>query len=270
MIVNRSGYYKWLSRKACPNRYQQDRTVLTGLLKAEHEKHKSYGYHRLAQSIRNGTGWVFSDNLAHKCCKAAAIYSKARPYKYRKPGGEHLVYGNLVRGAWNAARPLELVVSDMTCIQHNGITHEWTLFLDTYNNEILAHSLSKRLGDNLPYYKCLDVLKQKVGKKTEQTAPVVLHTDQGAVYSSRAFQQAHHEYNIIRSMSRVGTPTDNQIIESLNGWIKNELYLDFDLKNTDNISDTLSRYVDYFNNRRPAFALGYKSPVQFRTEQGFL
>ena len=28
-------------------------------------------------------------------------------------------------------------------------------------------------------------------------------------------------------MSRAGTPTDNPIIESLNGWIKEELFLDF-------------------------------------------
>ncbi|MBQ4332215.1 MAG: IS3 family transposase [Clostridia bacterium] len=31
----------------------------------------------------------------------------------------------------------------------------------------------------------------------------------------------------------------------------------------------LDRYVDYFNNHRPAAALGYKSPVQYKTELGF-
>ena len=31
----------------------------------------------------------------------------------------------------------------------------------------------------------------------------------------------------------------------------------------------LDRYVHYFNNRRPAAALGYKSPVQYKTELGF-
>ncbi len=32
-------------------------------------------------------------------------------------------------------------------------------------------------------------------------------------------------YNIIRSMSRIGTPTDNPIIESKNGWLKTECTL---------------------------------------------
>ena len=103
----------------------------------------------------------------------------------------------------------------------------------------------------------------------EQTSQVVFHTDQGAVYSSRAFCQAHKDYNILRSMSRVGTPTDNPIIEALNGWIKEELFLDFDLAHAKDVPALLDSYVDFFNNRRLAAALGYRSPVQYRTELGF-
>ena len=36
MSVNRSGYYKWLARKDTPNRYEQDRILLTKLLMEEH------------------------------------------------------------------------------------------------------------------------------------------------------------------------------------------------------------------------------------------
>lgn len=109
-----------------------------------------------------------------------------------------------------------------------------------------------------------------MSKREEQTSQVVLHTDQGAVYSSQAFCQAHYHYNILRSMSRGGTPTDNPIIEALNGWIKEELYLDFGLAHTDNVPALLDAYVQFFNNDRPAAALAYKSPVQYRTERGFL
>lgn len=46
MLVNRSGYYKWLARKDKPNRYEQDRIILTKLLLEQHNKHKTKGYHR--------------------------------------------------------------------------------------------------------------------------------------------------------------------------------------------------------------------------------
>ncbi|WP_414601439.1 IS3 family transposase [Evtepia sp.] len=32
----------------------------------------------------------------------------------------------------------------------------------------------------------------------------------------------------------------------------------------------MNQYVYFFNNFRPAAALGYKSPVQYKTELGFL
>ena len=70
-------------------------------------------------------------------------------------------------------------------------------------------------------------------------------------------------------MSRGGTPTDNPVIEALNGWIKNELYLDFDLTHAKNVPELLDHYVFYFNNQRLHSALGYKSPVQYKTELGF-
>lgn len=158
----------------------------------------------------------------------------------------------------------------MTVLKNKGKQWEWTLLLDTFNNEIIAHSVSPIAGDNKPYYECLEKLNLLASKKEEQKPKVVFHTDQGAVYSSRAFQHAHKDYNILRSMSRGGTPTDNPIIEALNGWMKEELYLDFGLNEAENLPDLLNKYVYFFNNQRPAAALGYKSPVQYKTELGFL
>lgn len=269
MGVNRSGYYKWRQRKGTPNRYEQNRIVLTELLRMAHKKHPSHGYHRLALDVFLETGWVFSHNLVHKCCKAAGIHSKARKHRYQHPGEESVLFANEVRGRWNATQPLQLVVSDMTMFKVGNTSWEWTILLDTFNNEILAHCVTSQAGSNKPYYHCLDELKKRMNKREEQTSQVVLHTDQGAVYSSQAFCQAHHDYNILRSMSRRGTPTDNPIIEALNGWIKEELYLDFGLAHAVNIPALLENYVHFFNYERPAAALGYKSPVQYRSERGF-
>ena len=140
MDINQSGYYKWKRHKGKPNRYEQDRILLTQLLKAEHTKHPSHGYHRLAHDVFSETGWMFSHNLAHKCCKAAGIHSKARKYRYKKSGEESVKFPNKVKGNWNATRPLEIVVSDMIIFKHKGVSWEWILLLDTFNNGILATS----------------------------------------------------------------------------------------------------------------------------------
>ena len=271
MGVSKSGYYKWKNRQGVLNRYEQDRQLLTKLLSEQHKKHPSHGYHMLADDVFQATGWVFSHNLAHKCCKYAGIQSKARKYRYKKKDDEENVeFPNEVNGNWNATGPTQIVVSDMTVFKNKGKNWEWTLLVDTFNNEILAHQATPVQGNTKPYYHCLEVLKKLAGKKNEEQTPqVVLHTDQGSVYSSQAFRQAHEHYNILRSMSKVGTPTDNAIIEALNGWIKEELYLDFGLETAEDVPKLLDEYVYYFNNRRPAAALGYKSPVQYKTELGF-
>lgn len=266
MDLNRSGYYKWLRRKETPNRYELNRKDLIGLLRKEHLKHKSYGYHRLASVIRNATGWIFSDHYAHVCAKLEGIKSQARHYQYRKSGDEHILYKNLIQSEWTASRPLEIVVSDMTVLQSKGIHYEWTYILDTFNNEIIASSISSKSGDPKTYYACLNQLTAQI--KGAET-PTILHTDQGSIYSSQAFARAHQKYNITRSMSRSGTPTDNPIIESLNGWIKAELKVDYQYQNSDHLPTLIQDYIHHFNYDRPAYALQYKTPIQYKTDLGF-
>ena len=140
----------------------------------------------------------------------------------------------------------------MTIFKSRGAQWEWTLLVDTFNNEILAHQVTNIPGNSQPYYHCLEQLKKLAGKKTEEQTPqAVFHTDQGSVCSSRG-GQTHEQYNILRSMSRRATPTDNSIMEALNGWIKEELFLDYGLATTENVPVLLDTYVHYFNHERPA------------------
>lgn len=141
------------------------------------------------------------------------------------------------------------------------------IFLDVFNNEIIASSVTNKVGSSLPYFHCLEYLTDK---KKEQNYPVILHTDQGSVYSSTGFYQTHKDYtNIKRSMSRAGTPTDNPIIEALNGWIKEEMRTDFNLRDAEGIPLFIEKCVHYFNNERLSYKLNYQTPVQYRIQQGF-
>ena len=107
-----------------------------------------------------------------------------------------------------------------------------------------------------------DTTDDLIEKAKEQADPVTFHTDQGSVYSSQAFYNAHKEYNIIRSMSRAGKPTDNPIIESVNGWIKAELISEGWFRRYDSAEDMISDYVRYYNNDRPAYSLQSVPPVK--------
>lgn len=155
----------------------------------------------------------------------------------------------------------------MTAFKVKRIYYELTLYIDAWNKEIIGYGLASRKGNVSSYY---DGLNQVLSKIKDQTTDyVILHTDQGSVYSSKLYNNLLVDYNILHSMSWAGTPTDNPVNESLNGWIKEELFIDFDLKDSDNIPKLIDEYIIYFNNDRPSYALKYKTPIQYKIESGF-
>ena len=113
-----------------------------------------------------------------------------------------------------------------------------------------------------------NMLNNKI-KRGYKDLDTIVHTDQGAVYSSVSFNNMFASYKIIRSMSRAGTPTDNPVIESKNGWIKKEMYIDFDINNYNTVQEFIDDIVYDNNNYRPSYALKYKNPVEYRTQLGF-
>ncbi len=82
-----------------------------------------------------------------------------------------------------------------------------------------------------------------------------------------AYNELIKDTNIVRSMSRAGKPTDNPVNEALNGWIKEEIFIDFKLEQCNGREDfiqTIKRYVKYYNTQRPCFAIGYDTPENYR------
>lgn len=268
MDVSRSGYYKWLNRKNNPSikdiKIKQDSEFIINIF----NKHKSHGYRWLTAYISNRYNVKYSENYVFKILQYNFLRSTSKHYQWQKPLEEHETYKNLIWNHWyKVNKPYEVVVSDMTQFYANKTLYELTFYIDVFNNEILTYGLATRKGDISSYYDGLNKLLDKL--KKEQTSLSILHTDQGSVYSSKSYNKLLSINSIQHSMSRAGTPTDNPVNESLNGWIKEELFQDFDLKHSNNVQETIEQYIHYYNYIRPAYALNYKTPIQYKIELGF-
>ena len=262
MGVNRSGFYKWKKRLEHPSDRIKSFVSNIMLFREYHAKYPSHGYRWLNAKIRLDTGLLISDQYAHKCCKTAGIVSISKHYRYKKPGDPFKIYPNLLMTGLNVDGPLQCVVSDMTAFYLKGTYYELTLYMDLWNNEILSYSLSGKRGDRMTYIAGLRDLIEL--KKRNSDLEMILHTDQGSVYASKAFNELLPLYNIIHSMSRAGTPTDNAAMEAINGWIKAELFTDLHLTSNENIRDEVERYIRFYNEERPAYSLNYLTPKQYR------
>ena len=262
LCVNRSGFYKWKKRLEHPSNRMKSFVSDLVLFKEYHAKYPSHGYRWLNAKIMLDTGLVMSDQRAHRICKAAGITSVSKHYRYKKPGDPFKVYPNLLMTGINISGPLQCIVSDMTAFYLQGVYYELTLFMDLWNNEILSYSLSKKRGDRMTY---MSGLKGILDIKAQYPdLEMILHTDQGSVYSSKSFNELLPLYNIVHSMSRAGTPTDNAAMEAINGWIKTEMFSDLHITSNESIDKEIARYIVFFNEERPAYSLNYLTPKQYR------
>ena len=262
MGIQRSSFYSWKEHLSNPSDRARNFVSNILLFQEYHLRFPSHGYRWLNAKIRLDTGLVLSDPYAHRCCKTAGIKSKAKHYKYKKPGDPYRVFPNLLFSEMQIDGPLQCIVSDMTAFYVKGVYYELTLYMDLWNNEIVSHSLSSKRGDRMTYISGLEDLIEL--KQQHPEYRMILHSDQGSVYASKSFNELLPMYGITRSMSRAGTPTDNAAMEAINGWIKAELFMDLHVTGEKPVKEEVDDYILFFNEQRPAYSLGYLTPKQYR------
>lgn len=153
MNINRSGFYKWLSRRSNPSIREINRNDACRIFQEYHDNFPSHGYRWLNAKIRLDLGVVYSDNYAHKICKFLNIKSESKHFKRygKKVNREIKNFPNYILADLNPLRPFQIVVTDMTAFWANKHYYELTLFMDLFNNEIIAYYLSNKKGDPSSY-----------------------------------------------------------------------------------------------------------------------
>jgi len=133
--------------------------------------------------------------------------------------------------------------------------------LDLYNNEIVAY----RLYDHQQTSLVIDTLKAALEARGNPKG-VIIHSDQGSVYTSYAYQHLVKEMNLVSSMSRRGNCWDNAVIESFHSNIKSEefQYVKYNSLSIQEVRNRVDQFMKHYNEERIQEKLGYQSPIEFR------
>ena len=251
MGVSRSGYYKHLQLQKKGELRSEKLRLAIALVSDAHRSHPSHGYRWIAAYIRKNKKCNFSDGLIYKAFRYLGITSETKHKKRVRPRIVKDKYPNLIFATWEKVdRPRQVIVSDMTAFYAGDRYYELTMYFDVFTKQILSWRLAKQRGDREPYLDGLQDVLDLLEYEGSVKEPIYLHTDQGSVYSSMAYNDLVQNTNIIRSMSRAGKPTDNPVNESLNGWIKEELFADFHLGEKEEryfVVCAIEEYIDYYN-----------------------
>ena len=173
------------------------------------------------------------------------LLSVVRRKKYRNYG-EHLHrYPNLLNRDFNAERPNQKWVTDISYIKTNLGTLYLSVIRDLYDNSIIAYKTGTEQNINL----VLSTIRE-AKKKEKVTAELQLHSDQGFQYTSHRYFKLTKLYNITPSMSRKGNPYDNALAENFFSILKTECIYRTKPESYEEARLLIAEYIHFYNNER--------------------
>ena len=180
-----------------------------------------------------------------------ALYRKPRT---TRPKAGHKVYPYLLRNL-TIDRPNQVWAMDITYIpMARGFVY-LAAVVDWSTRRVLAW----RISITMDVHFCLEAVEEAIQR---YGTPVIMNTDQGSQFTSRAFVGLMKEHEIRISMDGKNSWRDNVFVERLWRSVK---YEDIYLKAYESVSEVrtgLSKYFNFYNSRRPHSSLDGQTPDQ--------
>jgi len=185
-----------------------------------------------------------------------------KPYKsYIKTTdsrGHHHKYDNLISGKEvNGAN--QVVCGDITYFASTAGRFYIFSFIDVYTLEIKGIIASKNM-QGIHAEKCLGQVI-KYGGKNKYDNELIVHTDGGGQYRSDAYQKMLRDAQILPSQAK--TCLENGLAERVNGIIKNDYLIDFNIKSEKQLNKILKQIQHDHNQVWPSQKLGWKTPCEY-------
>ena len=239
--VSRSGYYGYVSRMGIP---AWDLPLAEKIRECQEKCGRTYGYRRVhIWPERNGI--YRNPKTVLRVMQKYGLLSVIRRKKYRNYGEYLHRYPNLLNRDFNAERPNQKWVTDISYIHTNQGVLYLSIIRDLYDNSIVAYKTGTKQNVNL----VLSTIKA-AKRKEKLTAQLQLHSDQGFQYTSQAYHRLIQSYGITPSMSRRGNPYDNALAENFFSILKTECIYRAKLQTYEEANLLIDEYIHFYNNLR--------------------
>lgn len=163
---------------------------------------------------------------------------------------------NLIREL-TPSRPNQLWVSDITYWRlDNGKFCYISFLTDAYSHKLLGYHVS----DSLNAISTLAALQMALVDLPSDHAELIHHSDRGVQYCSHGYVQLLQNHHITISMTENGDPLENAVAERINGILKDEYLLNYQITNLSQARQHLNQAVQLYNNQRPHMSIGNLTP----------
>ncbi len=209
-------------------------------------------------------GYCYSRTTVHKYMnKELGLRSIVRPRKPgTKPGKPHKVFENKLKQNFTAEKINQKWCTDFTYLfLKNGDVRYNCTIIDLHDRSVVASITDRRITSELAIRTLQKALDSQPGSRKE----LILHSDQGSQYTSKAFVEFCESVGVTQSMSKAGYPYDNAPMERYFNTLKNECTNLYEFRTEEQMYQVVEEfaYVTY-NHVRPHSYNGYKPPFEAR------
>ena len=191
------------------------------------------------------------------------LHSIVRRKAPRYQGGlPHKKFENLLKQDFTATQINQKWATDFTYLFLCGgdVRYNCTI-IALYDRSVVASLTDRRMTSDL----AIRTLRKALSSQRKRSKDLILHSDQGSPYTSKAFTDFCEAQELTQSMSKAGCPYDNAPMEHYFNTLKNEeIYL-----HEYHDKESLYRAVEHFayttyNHVRPHSYNGYRTPFEAR------
>ena len=238
----RATFYYHLKKSDQADKYKEAKDSITVIY---YENKGRYGYRRITAELHN-RNMPLNHKTVQRLMKELGLACRVRMKKYRSYKGEvGKIAPNLLNRDFNANRPNEKWVTDVTEFNLFGEKLYLSPILDLHSSDLVSYTISER-----PVLSMVTSMLDKAFAKIPDETNLILHSDQGWQYHHKQYQRMLDRKGIRQSMSRKGNCLDNAMIENFFGLLKSELLYLQEFESMEHFKQELIEYLEYYNNHR--------------------
>lgn len=256
--IPKSNYYRWKNK---PD--DEAECDLIEQIKAICSKHKRrYGYRRVTAVLRAECQQVINHKRVSRIMAENNLQAKIRRKKFVHFKPAVIVKkADLIQRQFKADAPNKKWYTDVSTMTDGETVLYLSAIIDGFNNEVISSVTGTSPNLELAFETVTRAITDR------NIDGVILHSDQGGLYTSPRFQEFVKEKNIIQSMSQVGVCYDNVLIESFFSHLKTEAFYSQDFNATnEQIIEIVEEYIYYYNNERLQLKLNKLPPIKYREQ----